>query len=45
MKKTVCILSLVMLLCSLTAQTFAGGDKHRGDKGKGSVVQHQIRVK
>jgi hypothetical protein len=34
---------LVALVLSLVASSaFAGGDKNRGDKGKGTVIQHQV---
>jgi len=38
-KKIVGIIVLVMF--SVTSIAFAGGDKNRGDKGKGTVVRTQ----
>lgn len=35
---------IVIMVLALTAGTLlAGGDKVRGDKGKGSVHQHQVQ--
>ncbi|MCB1196132.1 hypothetical protein KDK77_08090 [bacterium] len=41
------VLLLTTLFVLSTATAFAGGDKnknrHKGDKGQGSVIQNQIR--
>jgi len=41
MKKIVLILFILLITVAMTAS--AGGDKNRGDKGKGSVHQVQVR--
>ena len=43
MKKIIVILLATALTLSLITSSYAGGDKNRGDKGKGSVIQHQIK--
>jgi hypothetical protein len=42
MKRVISII-VVLAFCLTTAAVFAGGDKNQGDKGKGTVVQNQIR--
>ena len=43
MKKFVVLALVVVFTLSMVTSSFAGGDKNRGDKGKGSVVQNQVR--
>lgn len=43
MKKIAYVCMVMLLLVSLAAPAFAGGDQNCGDKGQGSVVQHQCR--
>lgn len=44
MKKIVLTLvSVALLTLCLASPAFAGGDKVRGDKGEGSVVQVQVQ--
>ena len=42
MKRLVVTVLVLLIAASLTS-AFAGGDKNRGDKGQGAVVQEQIR--
>ena len=39
MKKVFLSLLVIVMLAVLASPAFAGGDKVRGDKGKGEVVQ------
>jgi len=43
MKKALFVSCLVLLIGGVTVSAFASGDKNRGDKGQGTVVQHQVR--
>ncbi|MGA1844108.1 MAG: hypothetical protein ACMUIS_06060, partial [bacterium] len=43
-KKTAIVMLIALFLGLLTSPAFAGGDKNRGDKGQGTVVQKQVRV-
>jgi hypothetical protein len=43
-RKVVAIIS-VLTFCLMTTAAFAGGDKNRGSKGKGSVVRTQVSGK
>lgn len=49
MKKTALILLTILFLGSLTAPAFAGGDqnnnRHKGEKGNGTVKQVQVNKK
>jgi len=40
--KTKIIGVVVLVMFSLASIAFAGGDKNRGDKGKGTVVRTQV---
>ena len=42
MKKAILILFLAIFITSVASPVLAGGDKNRGDKGKGKVVQVQV---
>ena len=43
MKRAALIICIVLLIGGICVSAFASGGKHRGEKGKGHVVQHQIR--
>lgn len=42
-KKAALIFCIVLLIGGMSVSAFASGGKHRGEKGNGHVVQHQIR--
>jgi hypothetical protein len=42
-KRLVVLLFVALLGSAVAAPAFAGGDKNRGEKGDGAVVQEQIR--
>lgn len=42
MKKLLALLLALVLLVSIFTDVSAGGDKVRGEKGMGSVNQHQV---
>jgi len=44
MKKTALVMLVVLFLGLMTSPVFASGGKHHGEKGKGTVVQTQVRV-
>lgn len=43
MKTMLLITCIVMFIIGVAFSAFASGGKHRGDKGQGCVIQHQIR--
>ena len=43
MKTLLLITCVVMFIIGLAFSAFASGGKHRGEKGRGYVIQHQIR--
>lgn len=50
MRRAVYVLLTVVILCVTSATAvLAGGDmnceRHRGDKGQGEVLQHQVQVR
>jgi hypothetical protein len=43
MKRAALIFCIVLLIGGMSVSAFASGGKHRGERGKGRVIQHQIR--
>jgi hypothetical protein len=43
MRRVLLIACVVLFIAGATFSAFASGGKHRGKKGQGSVIQHQIR--
>lgn len=43
MKELALIFFAALFLAAVSVPGFAGGGKNRGDKGKGTVVQHHVR--